>query len=93
LIASKNIGEREVIEKTWGLGGGEANEQLPARHRTVLPRLQVAEAAKVHRHRQALILNPGQGAALRGPIRFLALDPIVWPFILSFLPSVTFAPN
>ena len=48
VIASKNIGEREVIEKLVGLVRGEEVHQLPARHQAPFPAIQVAEAAQVH---------------------------------------------
>jgi hypothetical protein len=41
LIAAKNIGEREVVEKTW-LGCGKTNYQLPADHQALLPGVQAA---------------------------------------------------
>ena len=31
VIASKNIGEREVVEKSWGWAAGKRSYQLPAR--------------------------------------------------------------
>ena len=44
VIASKNIGEREVVEKIVGLDRGQAVLQLPEKNQTVLRTVPLAEA-------------------------------------------------
>ena len=44
VIASKNIGEREVVEKSWGWSRRQAILQLPKENQTVLRTVSVAEA-------------------------------------------------
>jgi hypothetical protein len=48
VIASKNIGEREAVEKTWGVGGRQAVHKLPARHKALLSCVQAPKATEVH---------------------------------------------
>jgi hypothetical protein len=54
LIAGEEHRRTGGCGKDLGLGGGEANQQLPAHHQALLPGVQAAQAAEVHPHRPPL---------------------------------------
>ena len=54
LIASKNIGECEVVEKTWGWAAGKPTTNYQRVVKPYFSGVQAAEAAEVHRHRPPL---------------------------------------
>ena len=54
LIASKNIGEREVVEKTWGWAAGKPTTNYQRIIRPYLPAFKLRKLPEVHRHRPPL---------------------------------------